>query len=421
MTDLSTKVVTVIDCGIFPDVALTIAPAFKQCFYFSPWQSAFPSSSKILPGDGFDEMERVKWKWKAVAKSDLIIFPDVYFGDEQEFLAKMGIPIWGARRGEMLELNRAGAKELMKEVGLPVGRYEVIHGVRKLRDYLKSNENVWVKLSCNRGDAETFHSPRYDLIKPRIDDIEHRLGAKATIIEFVVEDSIDGEQTVEFGYDGFVINGQWPVRSFFGVERKDEGFKGRVIEYADFPPVLKKPNELLTPYFKEHNYRGFYSSELRVTDQETAFLIDPCCRAASPPHEIYMEIFDNWPEIMWQGAHGELAEPHTVKKYGVCAMIHSTWATKNWLPIRYPDSVRPYVKLRYHCRIDGVDYFVPQPDSDLPEIGAVIGLGDTMEEAEDHLRENAAQIQAYDIDIKLGCLEDADEDIEKAKQYGIEV
>ena len=117
MTDLSTKVVTIIDNGIFPDVALTIAPAFKQCFYFSPWQSAFPSSSKILPGDGFDEMERVKWKWKAVAKSDLIVFPDVYFGDEQEFLAKMGVPVWGARRGEMLELNRAGAKELMKATG----------------------------------------------------------------------------------------------------------------------------------------------------------------------------------------------------------------------------------------------------------------------------------------------------------------
>lgn len=419
MSDLSGKVCTIIDNGIFVDVALRIAPAFKQCFYYSPWQSAFPSSSKLLPGDGFDEIERVKWKWKAIAKSDMAIYPDVYFGDEQEFLSKMGVPVWGARRGEMLELDRVGAKTIIKEVGLPVGRYDVCNGIKALRAHLMENENVWVKLSSNRGDMETFHSDTYDLIKPRVDEIEHRLGAKADIAQFVVEESIDGEKTVEFGYDGFNIDGKWPVRSFFGVEKKDEGFKGRVIDYADFPEVLKHPNEALSEYFKHHKYRGFYSSELRVTDKDTAFLIDPCCRAASPPHEIYMEIFSNWPEIMWLGAHGELAEPEPVKQYGVCAMIHSTWATKNWLPIHIPDSIRQFVKLRYHCRIDGVDYFVPQPDSDLPEIGAVIGLGNSMEDAENHLRENAAQLKAYDIDIKLACLEDAEEDIEKAKEFGI--
>lgn len=421
MSDLSTKVATVIDNGIFPDVALRLAREFKKVYYWSPWQSAFPSSSKLLPGDGFDEIERVKWKMRAIEKSDIVIYPDVYWNDEQEFLQKLGVPVWGSRRGEMLELNRVGAKHTIREADLPVGKYEVCKGVKSLRAYLSANENVWVKLSSNRGDMETFHSPRYDLIKPRIDEIEHRLGAKATIAEFLVEDSIDGEQTVEFGYDGYNIDGQWPVRSFFGVERKDEGFKGRVIEYAEFPEILKKPNEALSEYFKESQYRGFYSSELRVTDQNTAYLIDPCCRAASPPHEIYMEVFDNWGEIMWKGAHGEMAEPNTVYQYGCCAMIHCTWATKNWLPLRYPDAIRDFVKLRYHCRIDGIDYFVPQPDSDLPEIGAVIGLGRTMEEAEEHLKENAKQIEAYDLDIKVGCLEDADEEIEKAKQYGIKI
>jgi hypothetical protein len=351
----------------------------------------------------------------------LVIFPDVYFGDEQEFLVNLGVPVWGARRGEALELNRPKTKELLRQIGLPVNRYEVLHGIKDLRSYLKLNPNVWIKISANRGDMETFHSPRYDLIKPRIDEMEHKLGAKGAIAEFLVEDSIDGEQVVEFGYDGFTIDGQWPVRSFFGIERKDEGFKGRVIEYADFPPILKQSNDALSPYFHDNSYRGFYSSELRVTDKETAYLIDPCARAASPPHEIYMEIFDNWPELIWEGANGNVAEPNAVKKFGVCAMIHSTWATKNWLPIRYPDSIRKFVKLRNHCRIEGVDYFVPQPDSDLPEIGAVIGLGSTMEEAENHLRDNAAQIQGYDLDIKLNCLEETAEDIEKAKAFGITI
>src|SRR5262252_1320223 len=99
MIDLSTKVCVFLDNGIFVDIAQKIAPAFKECLYWSPWQSAFPSSSKLLPGDGFDEIERVRWKWKAIEKADLVVCPDVYFGDEQAFLAKTGVPVWGGRRG----------------------------------------------------------------------------------------------------------------------------------------------------------------------------------------------------------------------------------------------------------------------------------------------------------------------------------
>lgn len=419
MSDLSTKVCTVIDNGIFVDIALTIAPAFKQCFYWSPWQSAFPSSSKLLPGDGFDEIERVRWLWDAIHKSDLVVFPDVYFGDLQVHLDALEMPVWGARRGEMLELDRVKTKQILKKLGEPVGPYAVVTGIDDLRSYLKDHPNVWCKLSSNRGDAETFKCENYDLIEPRLDEIEWRLGAKATIAEFVVEDDIS--PAVEFGFDGFVVDGYWPERSFFGIERKDEGFIGKVIEYSDFPDVLKRSNTALSQYFERKRYRGFYSSELRVTDKDTAYAIDPCCRAASPPHEIYMEIFDNWPDIMMAGAKGELVAPNQTAKYGVCAMIHSPWASKNWLPLKIPNDIKRFVKLRNHCRIDGVDFFVPQPDSDLPEIGAVIGLGNTLDEAKNQLHANADQIKGYDLDIKLSCLDEADEDIEEAKKFGIEI
>lgn len=416
---LSSKVVTVIDNGLFVDIALRIAPAFKKVYYWSPWQSAFPSSSKMLPGDGFDEIERVRWKWDAIKKSDLVIYPDVYYGDEQIAVAEMGKRVWGARKGEMLELDRLKTKKILKAIGEPVGPYATVTGLANLRSYLKEHPNTWVKISSNRGDAETFHCETYELIEPRLDEMEHRLGAKKTVIEFIVEDSIDDAK--EFGYDGFCIDGQWPVRSFFGIERKDELFIGRVVEWDEFPQVLKQSNEALSPYFKEKNYRGFYSSELRITEDEKAYLIDPCARAASPPHEIYMEIFDNWAEIFWKGANGELAVPNPVKKYGSCAMIHSSWASKNWLPLRFPEEVRPWVKLRNHCRIDGVDYFVPQPDSELPEIGAVVGLGDSREEAEEALRHNAEMIKAYDVDVKLGSWDEVNDEIEEARKFGITI
>ncbi len=408
-----------IDNGLFVDVALNLASQFGKVMYWSPWKSAFPSSSKMLPGDGFDEIERVKWWGDAIQRADILVYPDVYYGDEQALLDKHGYRIWGSRKGESFELNRSGAKKLIKSVGLPVGPWTMIQGLEELRAYLKQHQNVWVKVSANRGDAETFHVERYDLIEPRLDELEHRLGAKKQIIEFIVEDSI--EPAVEFGYDGFTIDGKWPMRSFFGLERKDLGFIGKVVEYSEFPEVLKKPNTVLSDFFAQHHYRGWYSSELRVTDKDTAYLIDPCCRLPSPPHEIYLEIFDNWPEIIWNGSVGEMTEPNATAQYGVCAMIHSAWATKNWLPIRFPESIRRFVKLRNHCRIDNVDYFVPQPDSDLPEIGAVVGLGNTLEEAKQHLMDNAEQVEGYDLDIKTSCIESAEQEIEEAKKYGIEI
>ena len=45
--------------------------------------------------------------------------------------------------GEQLELDRPGSKKLFTKLGLPVGHYEVVHGMDNLRGYLKSKKNVW--------------------------------------------------------------------------------------------------------------------------------------------------------------------------------------------------------------------------------------------------------------------------------------
>lgn len=417
--DLKSKTVTVVDNGLFVDIALKIAPAFKQVYYFSAWQTAFPRSNTVLVGDGFDELTRTRWLWDAIEKSDLIIFPDTFWGDLQEHLVRIGKNVWGSRKAEWLELNRAKAKEMFKSLGLPVGPYAVVRGMRELRSYLKEHPEVWTKLSLNRGDAETFYSPYYEMIEPRLDQLEHELGGKKELAEFIVEDNLESE--IEVGYDGFCIDGNFPKRSFMGYELKDEFFVGAVKDYKALPDFMRESNDKLAPFFAKNQYRGFYSSELRVTKDKTAYLIDPCVRSASPPHEIFIEIFDNWPEIFWHGAHGQVIDPEPVFKYGICAMIHSNFATKNWLPIHIPDDIRHLVKIRNWCRIDEVDFFVPQPDSELPEIGALVGLGDSLEEAIEQLKENSKRIEAYALEIKVDSLDKAMEQIEKGREIGIDI
>ena len=418
ITDTKQITATYIDNGLFTDFALTLAPAFKKLYYWTPWASSFPRSNQLLPGDGFEEMQRVRWAHDAIEKSDLVIFPDVYYGDWQESLVRQGKLVWGARKGEYIELNRMGSKKVCEDYGVQVSQADTVTGIEALREYLKEHEDVWVKVSSTRGDFETFQSENYDLSMPKLDELEYKLGAKKFILEFILEPNIAPAN--EWGIDAFCIDGQWPVRTFSGWETKDLFFVGRVMEWKEIPAYLRQPNEALSPWFKDRQYRGFFSTELRILKSRETFLIDPCARLPSPPNEIQQMVFSNWADIILAGAQGKMIEPKTAWKYGVCAMIHSSWADKNWQSIQFPEDIREFVKLRNHTKIDGVDYCVPC-EVGLPEVGAVIGLGQTLEEACDHLKENVKGVKGYFLDIKVDMLDSSIEEARKGEELGLEL
>lgn len=416
MENLKNKTVCWIDNGLFVDFALRFAPEFARTLYWMPWVSSFPKSNQLLVGDGFDEMERIRFLWDHVEEVDLFIFPDIYFGDIAEQLVRMGKPVWSARHGDDLELYRDETKHLMEELGLPVAPWKLVVGLPALREYLKAHDNQWVKVSTVRGDFETFRAINYELIEPRLDDLEWRLGAKKNIYEFIVEEGID--DAVEIGYDGWTIDGEYPPESMTAVEIKDLGMMGVAVQYDELTEPVKFVNAKLAPYFKQMGYRGFFASEIRVKKNGEAFLIDPCARCGTPSNELLQEMFGNWPHIWWEGAHGRITAPERVYKFGVEAMIHSSWSDKNWQAISFPDSVRQFVKLRNHTKILGKDYVVPLETS-LPEIGAVVGMGDTIEEAVEHLTENAGQIEGYQVEIKLDSISKALHEFEQAEEFGV--
>ena len=417
---LTDKKVLWVDCGLFCDFAAHVAPQFGESYYFTPWVSGFPKSTNVLPGEGLDGLTRVKFPWDLVDQVDLFIFPDVYFADWQAHLAKLGKRVWGARHGDGLELYRWETKQLLMELGLPVAPTVRLVGVQALRDYLKEHEGVWVKVSTMRGDFETFKSESYELAEPQLDDLEHKLGARKLIEEFIVENEIRSEDgpTVEIGYDGWCIDGQFPATASYGIEVKDMGYIGAVAKYRDFPAQLIEVNDALIPFFKKHTYRGFFSSELRITPDGLPYLIDPCARCGSPPSEVYQCLFENWAEIFWGGAGGTIVEPEPLAKFAVEAMIHSAWADQQFQAVHFPEAVREWVKLRNHCRIEGTDYVVPTATG-LPEIGAVVGVGDTLSEAIAHCAKNASLIKGYTLECKMDSIGQALDQIRDAHEIGI--
>jgi hypothetical protein len=415
--DLSTKTVLFIDNGLFISFCRHVAPAFGKAYYHKPFQSAFVRTNDLAPGRGFPEFEWVEQPQEIEHEIDLFVFLDLYQSGWAERLRKQDKRVWGAGRGEEMELFRWEFKEELKRLGLPVQHCEHLFGVEALRKYLKGSSGTkFVKTSYVRGDFETFKADEYKLVEPRLDELAHTLGVKKDKYEFIVEDEIP--DAVEIGYDGFVIDGEYPSQCMTAYEIKDCGMIGRVKSYNELNDGVKLVNSKLSPRFKADGYRGFFCSEVRLTKNREPFLIDPCCRLGTPSNELLQELFDGWPEVLWNGAEGVLVSPKPKARFGCLAMIYSEWATNDWLCLHYPRALDDFVKLRFHTRVGDRDYIVPQVIG-IPDVGCVVGTGDTLQAAIKSCKERAEQVKGFQVSVKLDALDTAVDTIKEGEKFGI--
>lgn len=415
-TNLSTKTVMVVDNGLFVDFARMLGETFKKVYYYSPWQGSFPRSHSVAIGCGFDEIERCNFPLLKADSIDLWIFPDLYHHDLQCFLHDKGARVWGSRMGEELELYRWEFKKYLKSIGLPVPQGEKITGMDNLREHLKSVKNKFIKTSFVRGDFETFRHDSYDLSEARLDEIEHHLGPSKREYEFIVDDEI--RDAVEVGYDGFTVDGEWPMHAMMAYEVKDCGMLGAALEYSKLAEPVKLVNSKIAPALKGYNYRGFLSTEIRYTKDKRAYFIDPCCRLGTPSNELLQELFDGWPEVLWHGAEGELKSPKAKAKYAVLAMVKSEFAVNDWMCVHATKDVEKHLKLRYHTRVQGKDYVVPQVIG-LSDLGGIVGVGDSLVEAIGVCKERCESVKGYQVECSLESLDRGVKTIRDGMKMGV--
>ena len=406
----SEKTCLVYDHGLFLSLAVMLSKDFGRTLFYAPWESGYPRSNLPRIGEGIAGIERVLSPWPHYDEIDLWVFPDVYEGDLQQFLAEQGKRVWGCRCGEVLELNRDASKQHSKSLGIDIGNYTVVKGLDALRQHLRTNDDQFVKISAFRGDTETFHAPNYEAAAIQLDELQHNLGAKQKIMEFICEDGIN--DAIEVGYDGYVIDGKYAKGAIIGVEMKDKAYVGKTMSYERLPERVKDVNAKLAPTLKEFGYRGFISTELRCTPDGKAYLIDPCCRIGSPPGELYGIWIDNLAEIIWEGAQGIVVEPEYTAKYGALCLLLSDWADSNWQHVEFPDKYRDNVVLRNYTIIDGENYVIPTWVG-MPEIGAVVAVGNTAKEAMDQVRAIADEVHGHSIEKPCDALDDAARDLKE--------
>lgn len=405
------------DSGLFTHVAQAMVRHFDRVMYWAEWKRMMPKGAQRYIGEGLPGVERVVDLWDAIDEADLILFTDVGTGDLQDYLRRQGKIVWGPGHGESLELDREGLKDIMKQVGLPSPSFASIVGIPALREYLKDKADLFLKVSTMRGDWETTHHELPSLTGPILDCESSSLGPLQRRMRFLVESPIP--DATEIGYDGWCIDGQFPQTNILtGIEIKDCGYAGAITEhYRELPEQVRFVNERLAPVFKYFGYRGFWSDEIRIPSDGTPYLIDPTCRCGSPPSQLFVEMYANWQDILFNGAQGIVIEPKVVKPYGVMAVIYAE-ESENWIPLEYDQADAQWIKLR-HEMIDenGTHWICPQ-EVHFGQVGYVVGIGDTLLEAMENVVKASRSIKGP-VTIKLGAMGKAIEEIEKAEKLGM--
>ena len=413
--DLSDKTAIVYDRGgLHLYWAEKLGEKFKKVMYYLADSDAYPTSQKHTIGMGIAKVTRVHDFWKHVDDADLVVFPDCYDGEMQHWLRSKGYRVFGSGRAEQLEIDKIMFMEKLKELGLPAAKTHIAHGIKELREYLTENDNSTLFLkNLHRGDFESKKFTSMSQIRPWIDDLVKRVGTASDTLEVLIQHKVDA--TAEIGYDGYCVDGEYTSNCVVGYEIKDVCFAGKI--FPETPKLLADINEAFAPSQRELGGRGNLSTEVRVTEAGEPYYIDPTQRSPSPPGEALCEIYENWAEMVYIIAGGEVPLPKPVAPFLAELVLTSEWYDQHELHVKFPKKFKQHVKLKNHTVRDGEIYCVPNQNG--AYFGAVVGWGSTMNEAIDKVKEVAESIEADEYKFDPSGFDAANEAVKAGEAFGI--
>lgn len=416
MKHFSEVTALVYDRKLFFSVAERLSRDFAKVYYCHPDGEAFKTFAKSQLGIGHPTVEFTDDLWKVKKEVDLFVFPDCADGHLQLELESQGFPVWGSKLvGEIEELRGKWLK-VCEQYGLPMPETRRVIGIDELARFLDDHqgESWFVKISRFRGDMETWEAKEPHQVENKLAWLRMRFGPASKHVLFYVQKRL--ETDIESGSDSYNIHGDYPDEVIIGYEQKEQSYFATIRKATEMPEEVWACSKAIQPLLKESRYANFVSSEVRVVDGNGHWL-DPCFRTPSPAGEEQLEMYSNFGEIVWNGAHGELVQPKWAAKFCGEAIIKYCGDKDSWKSIVVPDEVRPFVKLYANVSVDGSFHF--PPEQDFESIGCAVGLGDEPEDVVNHLREIQEALKDSAVELQIEPLADLFKEIKEAEDEGI--
>jgi len=413
--------VLVIDTGWYCEIASRLADEFGEVFYWSPWQGDFPYAQDIAPGSGLPGVIRVRDLFDYVDAADLVVFPADGYEDLQAALERSGKRVWGSRRGGELERDRFALKGYLQQHGLPVIESEAVIGLGKLYEVLHKHkyDGWYVKLNRGyRGDMETFHHQDWDRTRDWFYRTAAALGPMGDRTVWMLEPPVEG---FEGGADTYSVDGQMPGEVIIGYEIKDSCYVSTTKPYSNLPMPLRQGFDALVDWFSATGYKNLFSTEVRIDDGGTAYLIDLAARFPWPPSATWMANCENLGEIFYYGAEGVLVEPQFTHRFAVELGLTSPWlGDERWLCLDIPERVKPWIRLHGAARFGDKHWLRPQRGrGERGYLGSVVGTSNSFVEARRICIERAKQVEGLRVEFVEDDLKKAEKEIAKGEAAGI--
>jgi len=427
MSELSDKKVLIVDSGLFFNLALHLSQAinpdgFGRVLYHTPFDEDHQSVEEQW-GDGFADLgiHRCNDFWLRMARGDkfeeisLFVFPDTGHIGAQVYLESLGHRVVGSKEGQELELYRSRFRKLQSKLGMDVPEYITIKGISRLTQHLAPLENKFLKIDRWRADFETRKWRSWEQDNGLLDKLAVKFGPFKELIDFMVEDEIKTD--IEDGGDFLIVNGQAPSHALIGVEKKNQAYCSFIRPYADLDPQITSVLEPLLPTLAKYRYSNFLSTEQRKTKTENV-LTDITTRLGFPSGSCQLQAYGNLPQLLYAAGAGESIEIEPACKVVIeCLMDHAD-GFRDWRSIRVEDKLWPWLNPREAMLAGDVLHF-PRNHFHTACIGSINGVGNTVQEAADHLMEVADMLKGQPVEISLDAVRDLVAEINEAEETGI--
>lgn len=405
------------DYGSYIEVAKKFTESFACVYYFNPnVHDGFQDKRDVTIGEGILDVIKVK-EWASVIDMiDMVFFSDCYEADLQSYFRNCGKLVFGSGQSSILELDRGYSKQVLEEVGLPIGPYQIVRGVNELESTLREKENVYIK-SNHRGNHETTKWKNYTLSKGEIRRMRKDMSIFGDDELYILEDQLDC--VAEIGSDSFCIEGQYPSTIVAGIEVKDCAYLCKFMPYSELPKQVKMVMDRLSPKFEELGYRGWFSNEIIIAEDMKGYMLDFTCRMPQPPTTLLINNITNFAECAVNVASGIVPRLECKYRYGCQFILHSDMAQNDDTPLIVPKEYQSYVSLKNLYIDEEGTWYYARRGVKMREIGSVIGLGDTLKQAIDMARMIAKSIQAEDAHIDDSSIDKGLESLKNLSNHGI--
>lgn len=389
------------DNGMYVNLAVRLARD-QPVSYFSSWQNSFPTAREFAPGTGIENVERIDdpVSFMLSGKASVLIVPDLYLASLEKLATACEIPVFGCGDGNRIETDRWYFKTLLNNASLPIAYSVEIDGLNALGDYLKEHDNKYVKVSTFRGDLETRRHDTWVGSEQWFHGLKKRLGVVGENMRFVVEDPIP--DALEIGLDTFVIDGQFCAPMVLGIEKKDAGYFGWVVD--DVPKAFDPTIAVLAEYFESERYTNFFSLETRIKDG-VVYATDATCRVPSPPGGVLMNAVRNLSDVILKRD----APDYGKTKYLYEIILKSDAVADEWLHVDFPQKFKERYAFHNYMVHNGGTWIIPH-DSHLVEFGSALGWGADREEAKTMCLEAAEAIKGDDVRFDEHAIDEAEKD-----------